>query len=97
MKKEPNVAIAMINFNSDDMTAGCLEGLENINYKNKDIWVLDNGSKKESSNKVNKLKEKYKFSFLELKGNVGYAGGANFLIDSISIEKNYALPNIYSQ
>ncbi len=80
---EPSVAIATINFNSEDMTTNCLKGLGELDYKNKKIWVLDNGSKKQSLETVKKAKNKYKFSLVENKKNLGYAGGANVLIDSI--------------
>jgi GT2 family glycosyltransferase len=80
---EPKVAIATINLNSDDMTLGCLEELKDLDYKNKELWILDNGSKNKSRIKIEKAMKKYNFHFLKLKINTGYAGGANFLIDCI--------------
>ncbi|MFH1521956.1 MAG: glycosyltransferase family 2 protein [archaeon] len=83
MKKEPTIVIGTINFNSEDMTINCLKELEKISYKNKKIWVLDNGSARESLKRVELAKSNFKFSLIKLKKNLGYAGGANRLIDAI--------------
>lgn len=81
MNKNPKVAIIILNYNGYDDTIECLNSLEKINYDNKDVWVLDNGSTDESVKKIEELnKDIY---FIKNEKNTGQTGGDNILIDKI--------------
>lgn len=91
MKKEPKIIVCMINFNGSKMTLDCLNDLGKVNYGNKEIVILDNGSDKQSVNELEKSRKKYNFDLIKLKNNIGYAGGANRLIEYIvKKKKNYS-------
>ncbi|WP_169560516.1 glycosyltransferase family 2 protein [Nevskia ramosa] len=80
---EPSVAIILVNWNGWKDTQACLESLTKISYKNKKIFVIDNGS---TDNSVAILKgSEILFDVLVSDRNLGFGGGCN-----IGIEK--ALP-----
>ena len=74
MKKTPKVSIAIINYNSKDLLAGCIEALRKSTYPHVEIILIDQNSADGSANFV----EKY-FSDVRIvrNQNTGYAGGAN--------------------
>ena len=43
--KAPKIAIIIINWNTYQLTFNCLKSLEECTYKNKTIFVVENGSK----------------------------------------------------
>lgn len=61
----PKVTIIILNWNGWQDTIECLESIFNINYKNYDVVVLDNGSKDESIDKI----KKYAYGEIEVKSN----------------------------
>jgi len=83
MNKQPKVAIIILNHNGYKDTIECLKSLEKINYKNKSIWVLDNGSSDESVKKIKKFNRNNKIHLVISKENLGQTGGDNLLIRKI--------------
>lgn len=81
--KEPLVYIIVLNYNNYRDTIECIKSLEEIDYLNYKIVIVDNNSNNES-HKV--LEEKYskKHVYIQTGKNLGYAGGNNVGI-------NYAL------
>lgn len=70
-----SVYIVLVNFNGAKDTIECIKSLNNINYENFKIVVVDNKSSDED--KV-KLKEAdIKFHLIESNENLGFAGGNN--------------------
>lgn len=82
-----DVAIIILNWNGWKDTIECLKSLNNLNYKNYEVIVVDNGS---TDNSVEKIKEyienKPKFKLIANEKNLGFAGGNNIGI-------RYALNN----
>ena len=50
--KEPKIAIIIINWNTYQLTFNCLKSLKACTYKNKTIFLVDNGSKDGSGDKI---------------------------------------------
>jgi len=75
MKQYPLVQIVVINFNGLNDTVECLESLSNINYKNYQILVVDNGSQ---YHELAIIKKKFPFlKYKENKKNIGFTGASN--------------------
>lgn len=71
----PTVGIVVLNWNNYAETSECLSSLTGINYGNVTIYLVDNGSKDGSGQK---LKEEFNsYEFVPLKENRGFAGGMN--------------------
>ncbi len=71
----PRVHIVLLNWNGWQDTIECLESLEDLEYPNFEVVVVDNASTDDS---VNEIKEKYPgITLLESDYNLGYAGGNN--------------------
>ncbi|GAA0276020.1 glycosyltransferase family 2 protein [Halobacterium noricense] len=71
----PEVAIIILNWNNYEDTARCLSSLEDVNYPNYTIYVVDNAS---SDNSLQRLHEDYPWCrFIENSENQGFAGGCN--------------------
>lgn len=80
------VAIIIVNWNSFDVTAQCLESLRTVTYNNFTTVVVDNGSNDGSGKR---LKSDYpEIVLLENEKNLGFTGGNNAGIQ-------YALDNEY--
>jgi GT2 family glycosyltransferase len=75
MNKLPKVYIIILNFNSYEDTIECIRSLENISYSNYEIIIVDNNSKDNSVQEINKNCPNYKL--LVSKENLGYANGNN--------------------
>ncbi|MBR9701507.1 glycosyltransferase family 2 protein [Candidatus Pacearchaeota archaeon] len=84
--KDPKIGILLLNLNGSKDTIECLKSIKEINYKNYEIWVLDNGSGDDSVKKLRELKKKVKFNLLTLKENKGFTGGNNYLFNKIRKE-----------
>lgn len=81
---EPKVFIIILNYNSINDTVECIESLNNIDYSNYEIVVVDNS---ESTECYNLLKNKFnKYEIIRVSENMGYANGNNIGI-------SYALDN----
>lgn len=71
----PKVVIVVLNWNGKNDTIQCLISLHNLNYRDFEIVVVDNGS---TDGSVDAIREKYKaVHILETGTNLGYAGGNN--------------------
>jgi len=72
---KPIVCVIVLNYNNLDDTLECLESLQNLEYENYRILLVDNGSNEEIYNGIRK-----KYPYIEcmrLGHNAGYAGGNN--------------------
>ena len=75
INKEEKVSIVILNWNGKNDTNECLYSLKNINYKNYEIIVIDNGS---TDGSVQFLKREYQnIILIENKRNLGFTGGNN--------------------
>jgi GT2 family glycosyltransferase len=73
--QEPLVGILVLNWNSPQDTIRCLRSIENSDYQNFIILVVDNGSKDDS---LDQLHIAYPdLEILETGHNLGYCGGNN--------------------
>jgi len=69
------VGIVVLNFNGTDDTLECLESLEPLNAKNVLIWVVDNGSKEDPTERI---AARFKWCVVARSPtNEGWAGGNN--------------------
>jgi len=72
---QPKVFIIILNWNGKIDTLNCLSSLQAISYPNREIVVVDNGSK---DNSVEQIKSLYpSVTLLETEKNLGYAEGNN--------------------
>ena len=75
MNPQKKVHIILLNWNNEEDTLECVKSLEEINYDNYKIIIVDNGSKIGS---VLKIKKQYpEIKIIENKKNLGFAGGNN--------------------
>ena len=71
----PRVHIVLLNWNGWQDTIECLGSLEDLEYPNFEITVVDNAS---TDGSVRKIKERYPgITLIENESNLGYAGGNN--------------------
>jgi GT2 family glycosyltransferase len=71
----PRVAVVLINFNSPDLTAACLESLQRSSYPSQELIVVDNGSTDAS---VAALTARFPHvTVLPQERNIGFAAGNN--------------------
>lgn len=69
------VAVILVNWNSFQLTADCIESLAQMVYKDFDVIVVDNGSLDQSGQR---LKEKYSnIILIQSDSNLGFTGGNN--------------------
>ncbi|MDA9026749.1 glycosyltransferase family 2 protein [Flavobacteriaceae bacterium] len=73
--KEPKIAIIIINWNTYQLTFNCLKSLKACTYKNKTIFLVDNGSKDGSGNKI--ASEFPDINFIKNEINEGFTGANN--------------------
>jgi len=82
----PTVAIIVLNWNNRTDTLDCIRSLQTIDYSEKDIIVVDNGSTDGSEVAI---REKYPGITLHQTGkNLGFAGGNNAGI-RLAMDKGY--------
>lgn len=71
----PKVFIIILNWNGCNDTIECIESLKKIDYPNFYVVVVDNASSDQS---IDIIPRKYRdISFIEVKKNMGFAGGNN--------------------
>jgi len=75
LRDRPKVSIIVLNLNGFDDTRECLYSLQQINYGNFEIVVVDNGSTDGSEKKLRK--EFPQLTILQSGVNLGYTGGNN--------------------
>ena len=74
-KSQKKVYIILLNWNNEEDTIECIQSLEEINYGNYKIIIVDNGSEIESVLKIEKQYPEMKI--IKNKENLGFAGGNN--------------------
>lgn len=83
------IGIILLNYCNYDLTLECIESIRKSTYHNYEIIVVDNNSPDRSGDKLACLKG---ISFLQLKDNLGFAGGNNKGIDlALSIGCTYIM------
>lgn len=81
VKKEPRIAVIVLNWRRPDFTIDCVKSFQNSSYKNFRIFVVDNGSDDDS---VERFKsELTDVEIIGLDENYGYAGGNNRAFEKI--------------
>ena len=73
--KAPKIAIIIINWNTFQLTFNCLKSLEESTYKNKTIFVVDNGSKDGSGDKI--ALQFPESNYIKNQKNEGFTGANN--------------------
>jgi len=81
----PKVGIIILNWNNYSDTKECLMSLQELNYKNYFVIVIDNGSIDGSTDKIKN--EFPDYFYIYNKENLGYSGGNNVGI-RFALEKN---------
>jgi GT2 family glycosyltransferase len=72
----PQVYFIIVNWNQADLTLACLASLSELDYPNRTIILVDNGSKDDS---VTLIRNAYpQVTVLETGQNLGYSAGNNF-------------------
>lgn len=72
---EPSVHIVLVNWNNRRDTANCLSSLQNLNYENRAVIVVDNGSQDDS---VGRIRDEFPWArIIETGKNSGFACGCN--------------------
>ena len=77
MAGRPLVAVLILSWNESDFTVKCVKDLKACDYPNLKIMVLDNGSRKEESEKLRRIGG---IELLKSDKNLGFTGGNNYLI-----------------
>lgn len=78
-KPDSKIAIIILNWNGLKDTLECLESLKNLNYRNYDIILVDNGS---TDGSLSVIQERFPhIQYIALPENLGFAGGNNAGID----------------
>ena len=73
--KAPKIALIIINWNTYQLTFNCLKSLEACTYKNKTIFLVDNGSHDGSRDKI--ALEFPEINYIKNKKNEGFTGANN--------------------
>lgn len=74
----PLVSIIILNLNGIIETEKCLRSIDKLSYRNYEIIILDNGSRKNEAKKLKKIFKTKKFIFIRNENNLGFSGGNNF-------------------
>lgn len=101
------VNIIIVTFNEFEFTYKCVESVLNSNYKNIQIYLVDNGSTREEKKDFYKqFKDIKKVKIIKLKKNYGFGFGCNeaiklikkgyilFLNNDTEVDKNFLKPMI---
>lgn len=75
-KNLPSVAIILVNYNGYKDTVECVDSLRRIDYTNRKIIIVDNGSTDGSIDKL-RLLEDEKIIIINANDNLGFSGGNN--------------------
>mgnify|MGYP000424579024 CR=1 FL=1 len=86
MSADPTVLAVVLNWNSYDDTAACLESLADLTYRNLDVVLVDNGSTDDSLARLRSAFETVDVVANET--NRGFGGGMNAGID-VALERDY--------
>lgn len=83
-----NLAIIIINFNTEELILRCLESIFKYKSQSKfEVWVVDNNS---TDNSVSSIKKHFsEVNLIESNENLGFAGGNNLALKKV--EANYYL------
>ena len=85
MSYNPEIHIIILNWNGASVIKECITSVLSIDYPNKKIWLVDNGS---NDNSV-KIIESYKnINLIKYDVNYGFAKGYNKAADEISQDKS---------
>ena len=91
----PEIIVALLNWNNSEETIGALKSLDKVGYDNFNVLIVDNGSEDDS---VDILKtfvrsvKSYKAHFVLNKHNKGFAGGCNTALQwCVKQNKEYIL------
>lgn len=68
------VAVIILNYKVKDLTLGCIASVQNSDYKDFKIYVVDNNSEDELETAVKQIKD---VKFIQIGVNLGYTGGNN--------------------
>ena len=79
MKDNPHVGIIILNWNNYEDTAECIESMNQVQYPNYSIIIVDNGSSDKSGKRLQNEFNECEFVFSD--ENLGFAGGCNLGID----------------
>lgn len=80
------VSVIILNYNGLADTLHCLKSLENVNYPNFEVMVLDNGSSGNDAKILGECGIK-NYRFIDNKKNLGFAGGCNRGIELTLMER----------
>jgi GT2 family glycosyltransferase len=84
--REPKIAIIIINWNTYQLTFNCLKSLNACTYSNKTIFLVDNGSKDGSGDKI--ALEFPDINYIKNEINEGFTGANNKALKVI-LKQNY--------
>lgn len=83
------VNIFVLNWNGKKIILDCLHSLDKVTYSNVNIVLIDNGS---TDGSVNLIKEEFpNIEIIQLKENLGYAGGNNYGFKNVKIQSEYSI------
>lgn len=71
----PHVGIVILNWNNYEDTAECLQSINNIEYNNYSIYVVDNGSSDQSGRRIDQDFDETEVIFND--ENLGFSAGCN--------------------
>lgn len=74
---EPYVGIVLVNYRGAEDTIECIDSLNEMEYQNFFIVVVDNHSEDGSLERLYEKKQERDFAVIERKGNRGFAAGNN--------------------
>ena len=74
---EPYVGIVLVNYRGAEDTIECIDSLNEMEYQNFFIVVVDNHSEDGSLERLYEKKREKDFAVIERKGNRGFAAGNN--------------------
>ena len=83
------VNIFVLNWNGKKITLDCLHSLDKATYSNVNIVLIDNGS---TDGSVDLIKKEFpNIEIIQLKENLGYAGGNNYGFKNVKIQSEYSI------
>ena len=83
------VNIFVLNWNGKKIIIDCLHSLDKVTYSNVNIVLIDNGS---TDGSVNLIKKEFpNIEIIQLKENLGYAGGNNYGFKNVEIQSEYSI------
>lgn len=76
--REPLVSLIIPTYDGKDLLINLLKSLKNLDYKNYEVIIVDNGSSDNTYEFIKNRYTSYKFKIFRLENNLGFAGGMNF-------------------